>query len=331
MQPAILSLTLLTVGASAQTFFIPDAIANSGACNTFPLGGTGNQNLKYQQLITATELLNIPGNITGLGFAQCGAGSHHYDTIEIRLDHTTLTTLSAGFNQNITTNAMTVLSASNYDWHLNANSWEEVGLQQYFPYNGIDNLIVEITVTHSQWTANGLGSAGMRAGTHQRLYATNWANPPATGTLTGTFALKIEVDMGTPKLSSYGRGCVGANNLPPVSGATGAPHLGLPLTLTLADGPSSTLAVRMLGFNNSAPYPLDLTAFGLPTCLLYFNPAELTPHLTDPTGAAAATLVVPADLALFGALAYSQWACYEPSVNAFGFSTSNYVRLVVGI
>ena len=229
MRTLLACIVLATATLPAQSFFIPDVDASTGSCNVFPFGSTGGANIKYQQLVSAAELGNAPGLITGIGFAQCGEGIHHFDSLEVRLAHKPGNpTLVANFALNLQNDVTTVVAGSNYDWNLPASSWQEVGLQQAFAYNGVDNLIVEVTARGSQWTATGaLGSSGMRAGSHQRVYANNWTSaPPASGTLTGTFALKVEIDMGVAKVSSYGRGCAGSSGLAPRMAVIGLPQLG---------------------------------------------------------------------------------------------------------
>ncbi len=333
MRIHLASLMLAAAALPAQSFFVPDNDATTGNCNVFPFGSTGGANLKYQQLVTAAELNNAPGLITGIGFAQCGEGRHHFDTIEVRLAHKPGTgSLVATFAQNMVTDVTTVVSGSNYDWNLPASSWQDVGLQQAFAYNGVDNLVVEVTVTGSQWTATGaLGSAGLRAGSHQRVYANNWTTqPPATGTLTGTFALKIEIDLGVAKVSSHGVGCAGSTGSAPRMAVLGLPQLGQTVTFALADGLPGSLGLRILGFTNASPYPVDLGLLGMPACLLYTELGDLAAALTDGAGAASQALTVPNDPTLTGVRLYGQWACFDPTANAFGWTTSNYVRAQIG-
>lgn len=55
--------------------------------------------------VDATDLGATPNLMTGLGFAPCGTGIHHYDTLEIVVDHIQAATLSSTFAQNLTPNA----------------------------------------------------------------------------------------------------------------------------------------------------------------------------------------------------------------------------------
>ncbi len=324
---------LATATVLPAQFFVPDNDATNGSCNIFPFGSTGGANVKCQQLVTAAELANQPGLITGIGFAQCGEGIHHFDTIQVVLAHKPgAGSLVATFAQNLVADVTTVVAGSNYDWNLPANSWQEVGLQNTFAYNGVDNLVVEVTVTGSQWTSTGaLGSAGLRAGSHQRVYAANWpGTPPASGTLAATFALKIEIDMGTAKVSSYGRGCAGSNGLTPKVSITGTPRIGQVVGFDLTGGLVNSIGLRVLGIGNAAPFPLDLVVVGAPGCLLYQDLADLSAVLTDAAGAASMPLGIPLDPLLIGQWFYGQGGSFDPAANAFGWTTSNYVRVQMG-
>lgn len=334
MQPRQLAaaLALAATGALPAQFFVPDNDATTGSCNVFPFGSTGGSNLKYQQLVTAAELGNQAGTITGIGFAKCGGGTLHFDTIKVVLAHKPGTgTLVATFAQNMVADVTTVVLGTNHDWNLPADSWQDVGMQVPFAYNGIDNLVIEVTVTGSQWTASGAGSPGTRAGSHQRVFANNWTTtPPANGTLASTFALKVEIDMGTAKVSSYGRGCAGSNTLAPHIAVTGTPQLGQTFVYDLANGLPGSVALHTIGFSNAAPFPADLAFLGAPSCFLYTDLSILSATLIDAAGVGGVGFTVPLDPSLIGLSVYGQFLCYDPTANTFGWTTSNYVRTQFG-
>lgn len=324
---------VLAPALAAQSFFVPDNDPLTGSCNVFPLGSTGGANLKYQTLVTAADLANQAGLITGLGFAQCGQGVHHFDTIEVLLDHTTASALTTTFANNISASAVTVLSATNYDWNVGPNSWSDIGLQDAFAYDGVRNIVLQITVTGSEWAqVGGLGSAGLRAGARQRLFANNWPTvPPATGTLSSSLALKVELDMGMAKVSSHGRGCQGSNLLLPEIGIQGVPQLGQTVAFTVTNAIPLQFAAAVWGFDNHSPFPLDLTTAGLANCLQYFAIDSFAFLATDGAGnAVGPSIPVPSSAAFVGRIAYAQWACADAAANAFGMTTSNYLRVQVG-
>lgn len=320
------------VGTASAQFFVPDADPTTGTCNVFPFGSTGGANVKYQQLVTPAELGNAPCTITGLGFAKCGAGTLHFNAIQVVLAHKPgASTLVANFAQNLVSNPTIVVLGTNHDWDLPADSWQDVGMQVPFAYNGIDNLVVEVTVTGSQWTASGTGSPGTRAGSHQRVFASNWTtSPPANGTLSSQFALKVEIDTGTAKVSSYGRGCAGSNTLVPAMAVTGSPQLGQSIVFELTNALANSIALHTIGFSNGAPYPADLGFLGAPNCFLYTDLSILAATLVDATGHGTLPFLVPNDASLVGLPVYAQFFDLDPTANAFGWTTTNYVRVQFG-
>jgi hypothetical protein len=264
--------------------------------------------------------------ITGLGFAPCQSGRAHYDSLEIVLDHIPPTQpMVTAFASNLTPNAVTVLSATNYTWNITLNTWNEVGLQLTIPfvYNGTDDLVVQIT------TVNGTAPLqGLRTGNRQRLW---WIASTGTPAPTGTFdnaAQKIEVSMLTAHTSSHGDGCAGSNGTPRLS-FTGTGQVGTTLSIDLANGVPFSVSLLIVGTTNAFPFPLELTFLGMPSCHLYtdMGVTALVPH--DSVGSG--SFVLPIPLAVVGFLFYSQFACLDPPANPFGFTSSNYGRVLCGM
>src|SRR5204862_4902878 len=116
--------------------------------------------------VTAADLGSAVGLVTGLGFVSCGAGRAHFDRLEIVMDHIPASQpLVNTWASNLTPNAVTVLDSTNYTWNVPANTWYEVGLQTLFVYNGVDDVVIQITSTNGTAPIN-----GMRRETRQRLY-----------------------------------------------------------------------------------------------------------------------------------------------------------------
>src|SRR5262249_29745462 len=142
---------LFAASAAAQFWYVPNNAANVGTCNVIPFGSTTTSSTfataKYQTIVGAADLGNLPGLITGLGFAVCApTGKAHYQSIEIVMDHIGPgSTLGTTFASNLTPNAVTVLQANDYTWHVTADSWIEIGLQNYFVYDGVSDLVVQVT------------------------------------------------------------------------------------------------------------------------------------------------------------------------------------------
>jgi hypothetical protein len=316
----------LASSALAQNYHIPDNNAAVGTSNVIPFGSTTSTssfyNCRMQVRATAAELGAIPNLVTGLAFACSGTGAARYGALEIVMDHIPSgQPLSTTFASNLTANAVTVLSATDYTWNVTANTWNEVGLQTYFVFNGVDDVIIDITSTQ------GTAPAGMRRGTNQRIYVTSQTGPlPAVGISSAT-ATKFEVSMLMARASSYGVGCAGSNGTPRL-GFSGSAQAGNTLSVDLQNGVPSGLAVLIASTTNAAPFPLDLGFLGMPGCRLYTDLTFLDVVLLD--GAGAGSFPFPVPPGVFGFLFYTQFACLDPAANAFGFTTSNYGRVLTG-
>jgi len=324
---SLLPLLFTAVPALAQNWYVPDSNPTTGTCNVIPFGqspGGSFYQCKYQQRCTVADLGAAVGVVTGLGFASCAAGRAHYDSLEIVLDHIPAAQpLSTTFASNLTANAVTVLLSTNYTWNVPANLWYEVGLQQPFVYNGIDDLVIQITTVNGTAPVN-----GMHRDVRQRIYWIAAAGtPPAVGT-SGFAALKIEVSMMTAHTSSHGDGCSGSNGTPALS-FVGSSQIGQTLSINLNNGVPNSFSLFLAGTTNAFPFPLELGFLGMPSCYAYTDLLVSSVIANDAVGAGSFTLAIP-PTAFPGFLFYSQFACLDPAANAFGFTTSNYGRVFVG-
>jgi hypothetical protein len=324
---SLLPLVFSAVPALAQNWYIPDSDPTTGTCNVIPFGqspGGSFYQCKYQQRCTVADLGAAVGIVTGLGFSSCLAGRAHYDSLEIVLDHIPAAQpLSTTFASNLTPNAVTVLSATNYTWNVPANLWTEVGLQNFFVYNGVDDLVVQIT------TVNGTAPIqGMHRDVRQRIY---WiaasGTPPATGT-SGTAASKIEVSMLTAHTSSHGDGCAGTNGTPLLS-FTGSSQIGQTLSINLNNGVPGGVSLFIIGTTNAFPFPLELGFLGMPSCYLYTDLMVTDVVFHDLAGAGSFVLPIPPSTPVWFTF-YTQFACLDPLANPFGFTSSNYGRILIG-
>jgi hypothetical protein len=322
-------LLMLTAAAPAlaQNWYVPDNVATTGACNVIPFGqpGPGSfANCRYQTRLLASDLGATANIVTGLGFAPCGPGRAHFDTLEIVLDHIPPSQLmTTTFASNLTPAAVTVLSATNYTWNVTAgNAWIEIGLQSLFVYNGVDDVVVQITTANATAPGN-----GAHRGTRERIY---WigasGSPPPTGS-TDFAAGKIEVSMLMGRTSSHGDGCLGSNGTPSL-GFTGSPVQGNTITFDLTNGVQNGIALLVAGFTNAAPFPFDLGVVGAPGCSQFTDLGVTLVALTDPAGAASIPLAIPP--AFVGFRFFTQYAVLDPAANAFGFTTSNYLNVLTG-
>lgn len=291
-----------------------------------PFGSTGASssfyNCRMQVRATAAELGGLANLITGLGFAPSITGRAHYGALNIVIDHIPATqVLSTTFANNLTANAIPVLSATDYTWNVTANTWNEIGLQTFFPFNGTDDIVIDITTT------NGTAPSGMRRGTNQRIYATSATGPlPSTGISSAT-ATKFEVSMLMARTSSHGDGCPGSNGTPRL-GFTGTAQAGNTLLINATNGVPNGLALLVAGTTNGLPFPFELSSLNMPGCYAYTDLAFIDVALLDGAGAGSYPFVIPPSV--IGFLFYTQYACLDPAANLFGFTTTNYGRVLTG-
>jgi hypothetical protein len=322
---ALAAVLIVTVPAFGQNWYVPDSNPAAGIVNVIPFGNfaTGPfSNCKMQMIARAGELGNAANLITGIGFACAGSGVASFDTLEIVMDHIPPgQALQSTFSSNLTASAQTVLSGTDYKWHLTADTWSEVGLQNFFVFNGVDDVIIQITTT------NGISPSGMRRGTNQRLFwFGNSGTPAANGNLSNT-ATKFEVSMLTARASTYGAGCVGVNGTPELS-FSGSPQVNSVLNTDLKNGESNGFAFFIAGLANQAPYPVDLSVINMPGCHLYTDLVFTSLIVLDATGAGSQPLAMPATA--IGFHFYTQYACLDVSANVLGITSSNYGRVLVG-
>lgn len=320
-----LALFAICAPIAAQNYYIPDSNAAAGTSNVIPFGSTAGSsfyNCRMQVRATAAELGNLPNLITGLGFAPSGTGAAHYDTLDIVMDHIPASqAFSTTFANNLTANAITVLSVTDYTWHLQGNTWNEVGLQNLFVFNGVDDLVIDITTT------GGTAPSGMRRGTNQRIYDTNSSGPTGATGVSSNSATKFEVSMFMGRTSMHGVGCAGSNGTP-MHTLTGTGQVGATTTFDIAGGLPSGTSLLWAGYQSTTPYPIDLASIGMPTCYAYTDLLWAAAVPLDASGSASVPFAIPANAQGFAF--YSQYACLDLSANALGFTTSNYGRVYTG-
>jgi hypothetical protein len=326
---SLLLLVALAGPVVAQNYFIPDNDPTTGTANTVPFGSTStassSHNCRMQMRAAAADLGGLPNVITGLSYASNGGGAAHYGTLQIVMDHIPAgQALSTTFASNLTANAVTVLSAADYTWTVTGSTWNEVGLQYFFPWNGVDDVLIDITT--SQGTSPG---AMRRAGNLERLYTNSSTGPLSpTGTLNNT-GLKFQVSMLTARTSTYGRGCAGSNGTPKLA-FSGSAQVGSTLSIQVQNGVPGSVAMILFGQTNAPPFPFDLGFLGMPGCQLFHELGVTDGLALDGAGAGSYPLPLPASAGWFGLLFYVQFACFDPAANPFGFTSSTYGRVMVG-
>lgn len=316
-------LALVASSVSPQNWPIPDNLPAMGACNALPFGLPASSFSKFQTRCTAADLGAAPNLVTGLGFSSCATGRVSFGQIEIVLDHIPASQpLSTTFASNLTPAAVTVLNATNYTWNVVADAWNEVGLQSSFAYNGVDDVVVQITVSNSTSMP-----PGFHRGTRERIWWLGAGAPPAVG-LSDFGAAKIEVSMRMARTSSHGDAC-SSSVTSPRHELVGAPQPGGVQSFSLANGVANGVAALLVGTTIGSPWPIDLGVIGMPGCHSYTDAAVVLAVLLDASGAGAFTWTIP-NTAPVGFVFYSQFLCLDPGANAFGATTSNYGRTFVG-
>ncbi len=340
--PVVLMLALSTAAAqTATSYFVPDKDATTGGCNVIPFGHTSTtdtnwSNQLYHQLVTASDVGNQVGLICDLGFAPCVTGIRKFKTIEIKLDYFqgSGTTMSATFSNNISSNAVTVLKATDYAWHVTGNQWNRIGLQTpflYIPSRG--SLIVQVMVTGAGSVNTSSSFPGFHTAARQRVFAfgTSWSGgqPPATGSSSSSSAQKIEIVYSAADLGKFGESCMGSNNKLPSLDLTGSAMLGKSLTVSLTNALPSTAAYFVLGLRQLST-PFDLALAGAPGCRLYISNDVILSVATDSNGGFSSSFGVPNTASLVCTKVHAQMLPFDRQANPFGATATNYGRILLG-
>lgn len=120
----------------------------------------------------------------------------------------------------------------------------------------------------------------------------------------------------------------------PVHGSAGVPAVARSFSLELADARPNAAALLAFGFSNTSfvggALPFSFAPLGAPGCSLLASPDITTVLFTNGAGETATMLTVPNSAALAGGEFYSQFLVVDGDANAFGFVSSNGLRIVVG-
>ena len=316
----LLCLAALAASLPAQSIYVPSDTPAVGTANAFPFNTT---DMRYQALILATELNNAPALITGFALAPSSSGALSYGHVTMKMAHLAAATLSTTFDTNLAAGAVTTMDVPNFVWPVTANVWNDVDLQTPFVYNGVDNLVVEFLVT-----GRIAGAAMRRDATNQRVYLGSYTGQ-LVGTNGGLTAFKMRVITGDPTLATFGRGCVGSNTLTPALSLVGSSQIGQTFTANLSNALPNTPCFAVLGFSSAAPFPIDLSVYGMTGCKGYVNAAATLLTFADGAGATSIAVALPLDPGLVGLAIYSQFAPLDAGAPG-GLTTSNYGRALIG-
>lgn len=312
----------LACGLAAQSIYVPSNTPTTGTCNAFPFNTT---DMRYQTLVTPTQMGNVPAVISGMAVAQCAGGSATFQHLTIRMAHLAATTLSTTFDTNLAAGAITVLDIPNYTWQAAANVWNDLDLQLPFVYNGTDSLVIDVLALGR----NGTIGATYRDSTNQRVYQGSY-----TGQTTGSSsmsAFKLRLITGDATTWVFGQGCQGSNAQTPKLTLSGSSQLGMGLGVSQANALPSAPTVLHVGNSSALPlFPFDLGAIGATGCTMYCNAIIAAPLTTSSSGNARVTVNVPNLPTLVAYKLYFQWANLDVAANSLGITTSDYGRALFG-
>ena len=291
---------------------------------------------KYQSIVLSSQFGNKAGVICSLGFAACFTGIKKFKTIEIKMDYFpgTGNTMTKTFANNISSKAVTVLSATNYVFHTTKDQWAHVGLQQpflYIPTGG--HLVVQITVTGAEGSGSSFHTGNGTATVVPRLFAfgSTWVGgkPPPTGSLNSVSGLKMEIGFDAASLDTFGVGCPGSNTLTPKLTLSGSAAIGKSLTVALTNALPNAGMFFVVGLT-ATQTPTDMAPFGAPNCSVFTSLDVILGTTANASGSLSSQFTVPNNSSLICSKFYLQFFPRDSKVNAFGVSASNYGRILVG-
>jgi hypothetical protein len=133
----------------------PNDTVRAGSGNLVPFGFSSSTNFdegRWQQLIPARVLPSAGGVILGIAVhCQSSNATVTYASLRLTLSHTTATTLTTSFGGNLPT-PLVVFSSTNVPIQWSTTSWVPIMFTLPFPYNGKDNLVVEIQKVYDRVT-----------------------------------------------------------------------------------------------------------------------------------------------------------------------------------
>ncbi|MBK8975696.1 MAG: hypothetical protein IPM29_07205 [Planctomycetes bacterium] len=283
-------------------------------------------NVRYQTIVRRDQL--AAGPITGLAFAACATGRHWNDTLEVRMSHVPAGhVLSTTFAANLPA-PVTVLSASDHRWHVTGDTWNEIGLQSAFVYDGISDVVVDIVARGNFHTA---AAAFHRESNVPRVAAWGWTGSPPSAaiganTAADNLGTKVRLQRGCADAAEFGWSCG-----PLRAGHSGLPVLGQTFGFTCSNAPANQPVYLSLGVNNQSPrFPFDLSGIGLVNCTAFHDAITSVSTVANGLGDGVYQLNFPYTPTSVGFLFYGQCIAIDVAATG-GVAISNYVRMVVGL
>lgn len=332
----LLALSCGVLHAQDCVYTAQQGVPSTAASST--LATTSNGYKRRQQVLVPSYLFeNVPTLITDFAHSIGQTYSRkRFDRLTIRFGHTSVTTLSTTFANNITGPMQTVLLAENHV-HTEALTgpapgWVPVGMQQPFLFlPGSGNLLIDVLIENgtSLASASSGGQGGYSSIHGDTIVSNDLPTVPTTGNQAGRPGLRFCVDRAEKLL--FGESCAGSGGSTPLLGLGSRPILGTSVTIWLSDAPPNAMAACAFGFETRPPFPIDLTSQGAPGCRQYFQEGALVFLTANPLGIGQLALPIPSSPSVVGAVVYTQYYVLDPTGNALGITSSNYGSLLVGL
>ncbi len=140
---------------------------------------------------------------------------------------------------------------------------------------------------------------------------------------------------GEPLALEFGSGCAGSAGVPVLSAPGGGPRIGASFTLRVASlSATASGALLLLGASRTligtVPLPIELSAFGMPTCQLHTSSEVVLPMPAPVQRATQTALAVPNDTALISVTFFAQAFVVELLANPASLIVAPALAVVVG-
>ncbi len=137
---------------------------------------------RTQMLYTSSEIITgggAPGNITRIGFNVVSAASQTMSGFNIKMQHTTATSITGW----VTTGWTTVYTGT---YSVPGTGWQYINLQTPFSWNGTQNLLVEVCYDNSSYTSNSTVNSTSISGMTYHYHTDGSAGCTMTGSNSAT-------------------------------------------------------------------------------------------------------------------------------------------------
>lgn len=303
-------------GLTAQTVAFPGVPLASPPSVAFPFytpgGGSTGDTVRAQFLCPGSFLSTQglqPGLVTHVSFSLAGAAV--YDVFELRVGATTVATLGPDWHVNLPDQRLQrslggVPLVGGGTAATPANQWVEFELDQPFPWQPGEGLVVDLT-TRILVNDSYLGTTSVSGGLGGIQRAVNFAYAPgAPATAFAGSGIAMQFRFAPFGMVSFGTGCAGSTGVAPHLVQYGSTAIGDTVLVQVLDTVPDGLGAFVFGASRrqSAGGPLPLSLGG--GCTQWTADDVVVPMIASGTTAAVAFPIAP-EPALRGAVLYVQW------------------------